>query len=621
MVTDMTWQEFSSLYYKQVVEMAHKYLHKMKSQSGFWDRRIDEDILCENAAIDALESGYNKFDSDRGKTHIEYMSRIIHNNVVDELEKEQKSLSMLGDLSDRDEAYYTFKGIVPRIPEMDMDNLKKCLYEAIKQLSPIDQCILGCFLANPKTFVAESMKKLNVSANIISVRKKRALEQLPKLMKMNKTDYHDMYTGGFGFGFLQAERKESKYINRIDTQFDLDSTVFALWNILGAEIIKLKIHNDNSCGSKNTFDRKQLSLFDNIMDAIWRYSVLLPPNNDAAAFISRAVDVPIYLIPYNILYEKMKSRCNSSFAKKMREKYAAEREASPNDKRLRKKYSRWICESFPKCEECIRKLVTPLGYFDPEQERIYICLDEIIAKYKEKTSYIAAQVILHELGHALMHNSKHKTYESLFEYWVEEALANKIALNYLYLASIRLGMNKLFEESKNFVNNQSDGYKFGIFLFEHNLGNSVVLRDNKTNINERIGDQWVDLDCEDNPAPLEVQRLFYRAFEQIVTHPSSSGFEAWMIKKGKSKSVAKRYSAITTSPYFGIVFKEMIGWTYNTLEDCREIRDLQKLIDAVNVKDSEEELFNYGTYGALKPVLNHYRDYLESLSTGPGGTK
>lgn len=35
MVTDMTWQEFSSLYYKQVVEMAHKYLHKMKSQSGF----------------------------------------------------------------------------------------------------------------------------------------------------------------------------------------------------------------------------------------------------------------------------------------------------------------------------------------------------------------------------------------------------------------------------------------------------------------------------------------------------------------------------------------------------------------------------------------------------------
>lgn len=88
MVTDMTWQEFSSLYYKQVVEMAHKYLHKMKSQSGFWDRRIDEDILCENAAIDALESGYNKFDSDRGKTHIEYMSRIIHNNVVDELEKE-----------------------------------------------------------------------------------------------------------------------------------------------------------------------------------------------------------------------------------------------------------------------------------------------------------------------------------------------------------------------------------------------------------------------------------------------------------------------------------------------------------------------------------------------------
>lgn len=238
MVTDMTWQEFSSLYYKQVVEMAHKYLHKMKSQSGFWDRRIDEDILCENAAIDALESGYNKFDSDRGKTHIEYMSRIIHNNVVDELEKEQKSLSMLGDLSDSDEAYYTFKGIVPRIPEMDMDKLKKCLYEAIKQLSPIDQCILGCFLANPKTFVAESMKKLNVSANTISVRKKRALEQLPTLMKMNKTDYHDMHTGGFGFGFLQAVRKEEKYINRIDTQFDLDSTVFALWTILGAEMME-----------------------------------------------------------------------------------------------------------------------------------------------------------------------------------------------------------------------------------------------------------------------------------------------------------------------------------------------------------------------------------------------
>lgn len=238
MVTDMTWQEFCSMYYKQVMEIARTYLYKMKRQSGHWDTRIDEEVLCENAAIDALESGYNKFDSDKGKTHIEYMSRIIHNNIVDELEKEQKSLSMLGELSGSDEAYYTFKQMIPRISDMDMVKLKNCLYGAIKQLSQIDQCILGCFLADPKTFVAESMKKLNVSANTISVRKKRALEQLPKLMKMNKTDYDDMHTGGFGYGFIQVDKKEDKYTNRIDPQFNLDSTVFALWVILGAEMMK-----------------------------------------------------------------------------------------------------------------------------------------------------------------------------------------------------------------------------------------------------------------------------------------------------------------------------------------------------------------------------------------------
>lgn len=34
MVTDMTWQEFCSMNYKQVMEIARTYLYKMKRQSG-----------------------------------------------------------------------------------------------------------------------------------------------------------------------------------------------------------------------------------------------------------------------------------------------------------------------------------------------------------------------------------------------------------------------------------------------------------------------------------------------------------------------------------------------------------------------------------------------------------
>lgn len=106
MVTDMTWNDFASLYYGQLKDIAHKYLYNMKNKSACWNGRINEEDICENATVDALEAAYINFDGKKGKGPIVYMSSIVHNNIVNELKNEQKSHGESVDvLGDKEENY------------------------------------------------------------------------------------------------------------------------------------------------------------------------------------------------------------------------------------------------------------------------------------------------------------------------------------------------------------------------------------------------------------------------------------------------------------------------------------------------------------------------------------
>lgn len=278
----------------------------------------------------------------------------------------------------------------------------------------------------------------------------------------------------------------------------------------------LNIHNDHLRGSNNIFTDEQLGLFHNIVkevDDFYKHDSL-----DCDFCISgMEPKVPIFLVPYKEYLERMKKRCNSPFVQKMRQKYEAElaelkkkeynqEECYKRLQKLEKKYSPWIEV------DCVRKWQTPLGWFDPVKYEICICLDRIIETYPDKVDTIAAKVLLHELGHALMYNPNHRSYETMFEYWAEEALANKIALKYLFAASKILKKPELYTDGKSMVAHQEDAYKFGLYAFENNALDWRILRDYKTNINECKGDLWVDAACEDTPVLFDIQKLFYDAF-------------------------------------------------------------------------------------------------------------
>lgn len=287
----------------------------------------------------------------------------------------------------------------------------------------------------------------------------------------------------------------------------------------------LDIHNDHSRGSKNIFSDEQLGLFEKIIkeiDEFYKHDSL-----DCDFCISgMEPKVPIFLVPYEKYMKWMVHWCNSPFVQKMREKYKAElkelkkkeynqEEYNKRLQKLKKKYAPWICSHYPCKGGCVREWHTPLGWFDPEKYEICICLDRIIETYPDKVDTIAAKVLLHELGHALMYNPNHLSYETAFEYWAEESLANKIALKYLFAASKFLSMPDLFTHAKDMVAHQDDAYKFGLYAFEKNALDWRTLRDNKTIINEYKGNLWVDAACKETPMFLDIQKLFYDTFKDL----------------------------------------------------------------------------------------------------------
>lgn len=285
-----------------------------------------------------------------------------------------------------------------------------------------------------------------------------------------------------------------------------------------AEDYVLQINNDKDKGSKNIFTYVQLGLLNTIVTCVHDFFS-----------VDTLRDVPIYDVPINLIpYEEIvvwmtKNRCNSAFAKKMRKQHEKEMQSIPDncpkderekrEKKLRKKYGSWLCKYYPCTSGCNGVWSTPLGYFDPEKFEIYICLDRIIDTYpKEQVGAIAAKVTLHELGHAMMHNPQHLNYETLFEYWAEEALANKIALKYLSAASKLRKKPELFASAKEMVEHQDAPYRFGLYAYEHNALDWKTLKENKPNIDEKKGDLWVNAACEDNPVFLDIQKLFYDTF-------------------------------------------------------------------------------------------------------------
>lgn len=164
-------------YYDFAVQRASNCFKRKKSSSAFWDDRIEEENVVRDAAIDALQNVYTKYDPDKGALE-SYLSRAVHNEVVDKLEKEMKCLSMVKDITLEQEKEYTLDDLASSVSSAVMLNMKERLENAMKELKPVDQVILAYFIDDPSSFVDRAAEELGIPRGRVSVRKTRAIETL-----------------------------------------------------------------------------------------------------------------------------------------------------------------------------------------------------------------------------------------------------------------------------------------------------------------------------------------------------------------------------------------------------------------------------------------------------------
>ena len=201
MMTEWTWNEFCELYFDTAKKSAEIYLQKQARKLGGLDRRVDLHYVRDSAALTAMEKAYAHYDASKGAKITTYLSTLVHNEIVDELEKESKAAAVQRDIDEVKSAIKTLvdeessdsgssKAVVKLIPR---------LLAAIDKLSPSDQIILNYYLEDKSSYVAKSVHALQVSENYISVRRHRIFKQLPTLMEMTKADYRRFcyeYEGG-----------------------------------------------------------------------------------------------------------------------------------------------------------------------------------------------------------------------------------------------------------------------------------------------------------------------------------------------------------------------------------------------------------------------------------------
>ena len=241
MKTEWTWNEFCELYYDTAKKSAEIYLQKQVRKLKGVDRRVDLDYVRDSAALTAMEKAYAHFDASRGAKITTFLSTLVHNEIVDQLEKESKAAAVQQDIDDVKTAVKALKALANDAPSdagsaAARAKLIPRLRAAIDKLSPGDQIILNYYLEDKDTYVAKSVHALQVSENYVSVRRHRIFKLLPSLMEMTKADYqrfcYDYEGGAFaGGGLMNNEsvlfemtltRRRITPVNPIQPSLDLE---------------------------------------------------------------------------------------------------------------------------------------------------------------------------------------------------------------------------------------------------------------------------------------------------------------------------------------------------------------------------------------------------------------
>lgn len=208
MKTEWTWNEFCELYFDSAKKSAEIYLQKQARKLGGLDRRVDLDYVRDSAVLTAMEKAYAHYDASKGAKITTYLATLVHNEIVDLVEKESKAAAAQRDIDDVKSAIKALadEGSSDAGSAAARAKLIPRLRAAIEKLSPSDQIILNYYLEDKDSYVEKSVQALQVSENYVSVRRFRIFKQLPTLMEMTKADYrrfcYDYEGGAFAGGSL-----------------------------------------------------------------------------------------------------------------------------------------------------------------------------------------------------------------------------------------------------------------------------------------------------------------------------------------------------------------------------------------------------------------------------------
>ena len=241
MTTEWTWNEFCELYFDSAKKSAEIYLQKQARKLGGLDRRVDLDYVRDSAVLTAMEKAYAHYDASKGAKITTYLATLVHNEIVDLVEKESKAAAAQRDIDEVKTAIKALKALADEAPSDTGSSDARAkliprLRAAIEKLSPSDQIILNYYLEDKSSYVAKSVHALQVSENYISVRRHRIFKLLPTLMEMTKADYqrfcYDYEGGAFAGGSLMNNdsvlfemtltRRRITPVNPIQPSLDLE---------------------------------------------------------------------------------------------------------------------------------------------------------------------------------------------------------------------------------------------------------------------------------------------------------------------------------------------------------------------------------------------------------------
>ena len=185
-MTGYNWNEFCEFYYETAKKEAELQLKRLVSRKGDADKHVDGSYVIDAAVLSALEKTFTHFDVTRSVKITTYLSRLIHNEVVDEYTRECKAAARQEDI---DDIKTCIKSYAEDISAEAKEELIARLRIAIAKLSPSDQIILNYWLEDKSSYVVRSVKTLGTTESYVTLRRFRIFKQLPQLMGMTRDDY------------------------------------------------------------------------------------------------------------------------------------------------------------------------------------------------------------------------------------------------------------------------------------------------------------------------------------------------------------------------------------------------------------------------------------------------